>query len=742
MSFYKEVPGRQTTLESALKFDTEPKAGSTNPVTSEGVKGAIDGAVGDASEALQEQIDDIAEKAGSGYIPKGEASVATLNGLTGQENGWLYTMTDAGTLTDGSLAVVAGDTVAWDATNSVWYKAMNYAPAQYGTNEVHNLPTTITDFRTGDYIAVDGTDTAKMSKNDLLRVTAENAVDSGVAAERTMADEIEGMLGTYAASTYSDQSTITGKGIDDTGKVVSDTYHKIRYIAVSVGDLIYYHVRAWSNRDVRCAFYESTPSANSVGAVLFTFPAPESTTDIDFYVTAPASGYIAISISTNSESQNKLSFGTKYKRISDIENSVKSIDLKTLGKESEIVGNLSTFGINVYSDQSTITGKGIDDTGKIVSDTYHKIRYIAVSVGDLLQYNIKAWTNRDVKCAFYTDTPGSSSVGTILYEFPAPESTTNIDFFVTAPANGYMAISISTNSEGGFKLTFGNSYEKISALEEKVLPIEENVYKNTIENPVNWICRLGWQVYYANTPPQQSIPSYKLAYDRGCRFMLADLRITSDGYFVCCHDDVVNSYIRNPDGTEVVGDVSVSASTLAELNAYDWGLYKGQEWEGLNVLQVPDFIKFCRYKNIGCFIEVKVSMTHAQIDSLASMVKMAGIEKNFMVRFGDLADAEYISTILPKSIVGFGWGNLTQTKIDDVKNSTIPKGYGFVGFSTMSTYTATLGQYAADNDVSLWFSEITDATDLSDFETLGGLDGVGYVSSRINLLAYLASKYE
>ena len=162
MSFYKEVPGRQTTLESTLKFDTEPKAGSTNPVTSGGVKGAIDGAVGDASEALQHQIDDIAEKASSGYIPNGEASVATLNGLSGQENGDLYTLTDAGTLTLGSLAVVAGDTVAWDATNEVWYKAMDYAPRQYGTNEVHNLPTTITTFRAGDYIAVDGTNTAKM----------------------------------------------------------------------------------------------------------------------------------------------------------------------------------------------------------------------------------------------------------------------------------------------------------------------------------------------------------------------------------------------------------------------------------------------------------------------------------------------------------------------------------------------------------------------------------------------------
>ena len=47
---------------------------------------------------------------------------------------------------------------------------------------IHNLPTTITAFRPGDYIAVDGTDTAKMAKDDLLRVTAENAAASGLVA--------------------------------------------------------------------------------------------------------------------------------------------------------------------------------------------------------------------------------------------------------------------------------------------------------------------------------------------------------------------------------------------------------------------------------------------------------------------------------------------------------------------------------------------------------------------------------
>ena len=216
MSFYKEVPGRKTTLESTLKFDLEPTAGSTNPVTSDGVANAITEAVGDASDALQEQIDEIAEKAGSGYIPKGEATVATLNALSGQENGELYTMTDAGTLTDGSLAVVAGDTVAWDATNSVWYKAMDYAPRQYGTNEVHNLPTTITAFRTGDVIPVDGpSGPAQMSKDDLLKETAELPLSKVNVVNENLLD-LAGLIeykGTYGCPDYSALTNSTNSSV-------------------------------------------------------------------------------------------------------------------------------------------------------------------------------------------------------------------------------------------------------------------------------------------------------------------------------------------------------------------------------------------------------------------------------------------------------------------------------------------------------------------------------------------------
>lgn len=50
------------------------------------------------------------------------------------------------------------------------------APKKYGTNEIANLPDTITAFRTGDVIPVDGpSGTAKMTKDALLAITSESA---------------------------------------------------------------------------------------------------------------------------------------------------------------------------------------------------------------------------------------------------------------------------------------------------------------------------------------------------------------------------------------------------------------------------------------------------------------------------------------------------------------------------------------------------------------------------------------
>ena len=66
----------------------------------------------------------------TGYTPKGEATVSQIDALTTQSNGDMYIVTDSGTLSDGALAVSAGDSVAWDSVNESWYKANQYVTQQ------------------------------------------------------------------------------------------------------------------------------------------------------------------------------------------------------------------------------------------------------------------------------------------------------------------------------------------------------------------------------------------------------------------------------------------------------------------------------------------------------------------------------------------------------------------------------------------------------------------------------------
>jgi len=59
------------------------------------------------------------------YTPQGSKTVAQLNALspTSAYNGYVYNVTDSGTLSQGSVSVNAGDNVAiiWDSENNTWY---------------------------------------------------------------------------------------------------------------------------------------------------------------------------------------------------------------------------------------------------------------------------------------------------------------------------------------------------------------------------------------------------------------------------------------------------------------------------------------------------------------------------------------------------------------------------------------------------------------------------------------------
>ena len=599
MSFYKEVPGRKTTLESTLKFDTTPTAGSTNPVTSDGVKSAIDGAVGDASEAIQEQIDDIAEKAGSGYTPKGEASVATLNALSGQENGELYTMTDAGTLTDGSLAVVAGDTVAWDATNEVWYKAMDYAPRQYGTNEVHNLPTSITAFRTGDVIPVDGpSGTAKMSKVNLLNETSE-------AAKTKFYDTPELSLKGYAGFNAIGFVGTDAKNfrLGDNLKLIYndlENYHKeVKVVDNDVKATSQYYI--YVKLDIKAGVtyvikLERSAVKSSVTKLQSRNALRQSIEDIGYFPANSTEYYFVFTATQNAD----------YICIFDTTNDGESYTTNAVVYNPTFVEE--TYKLYGYYPRTLNVVRGArygNSTWPNINSTPDRItteNLLELDDGCYVTMLLDGYTwgmiqsNYNDGTGLFVDS-GWKSVGEFVKVVRKYQSigirkldNTNItdDEFNEVKRNIKFVLN-GEASDKGIKLSDFYLYKDEMIKCAKANFINRNIF--TLASHATW---------NPADATNNTAASTHFAANRGFICVENDIDLTSDGYFVLNHEDDIRINFVNNDGTEIESAVYITSSTLEDLRD-NYKTRKG----GYKICTLQEQLEICASRNLCLIAEIK-----------------------------------------------------------------------------------------------------------------------------------------
>lgn len=118
-------------------------------------------------------------------------------------------------------------------------------------------------------------------------------------------------------------------------------------------------------------------------------------------------------------------------------------------------------------------------------------------------------------------------------------------------------------------------------------------------------------------------------YDR-VRFTV---RKSTDGYWFCCHNTNINDLARNLDGTVISGDVAASGKTLAELNAYDWGIKYGKKYAGFNVPMLEDGLKYASIYNLGVTMHFTLSQyeTSENIAELLTMMDKYGITDNAII---------------------------------------------------------------------------------------------------------------
>lgn len=124
---------------------------------------------------------------------------------------------------------------------------------------------------------------------------------------------------------------------------------------------------------------------------------------------------------------------------------------------------------------------------------------------------------------------------------------------------------------------------------------------------------------YSTEAPENTLPAYILAKQRGYHYAECDVSFTSDGVAVLLHDSTID---RTSDGSG-----SISSLTYAEVAQYDFGSWKSADYAGTKIPMFADFIKLCRGIGMHPYIELKNNGGYSQdaVSGLVGIVKAAGM---------------------------------------------------------------------------------------------------------------------
>lgn len=305
---------------------------------------------------------------------------------------------------------------------------------------------------------------------------------------------------------------------------------------------------------------------------------------------------------------------------------------------------------------------------------------------------------------------------------------------------------ISSIEDTGFEILF-KPLSIGTATNERIDSLESQMSEKRDYTPAskNQIARLGWNVYSLETPPEQSIDSYRLAYRNGCAIMLCDVRVTSDGYFVLWHDETLNYRVKHLDGSSLTAEelqITIAGSTLAELNAFDFGIYKGSEYAGSKIPMLESLLDWCGLMNCWPMLEIKVQLTEAQCVSIADMCKEYGLGERTIIdeyRSNLRNTVNYWIQNMPKATVCIIAGNSMS---DALELAATLKAAGLKTLITLSTLTqlAVIQDAGGNLDHSkvqaitstgtdLTYTEIQSESALEDFYDAGYLSVFRYISS-------------
>ena len=235
----------------------------------------------------------------------------------------------------------------------------------------------------------------------------------------------------------------------------------------------------------------------------------------------------------------------------------------------------------------------------------------------------------------------------------------------------------------------------------------------------------GWD-YLA---PENTIPSFELAYRLGFRYIEGDVRWTADGVPVLMHDATINRTARNTDGTTLESTVNIADITYAEALQYDYGIFKGEFYKGTKLPTFDEVMKWCKTRNVYFQIDTTTGdWSETQMMSLFTIVKKYGMLEHVLWEslYASKLRTLYALGVKPKNSKISFYGNITTANVDTAYNL----GCKSMSFQySLATYS--LLQYALSKGLkpTVWFDYLD--KDAYNIFRLFNLGAVGFANTRI-----------
>ena len=163
--------------------------------------------------------------------------------------------------------------------------------------------------------------------------------------------------------------------------------------------------------------------------------------------------------------------------------------------------------------------------------------------------------------------------------------------------------------------------------------------------------------------PENSIPAYRLAIEKGFYAVETDVHLTKDNVWVISHNDNLKKWYGV--------DVRIAEHTYEELLKYKVRYGRGLlKYAPLHIPTLAEYLDLFVGTNSRPQIEIKTGSDYSGIDALLDMVREKGLLEQCMIISFDLGQLQYIRRLDPTVELWFLCDEITDTVIEQAKSIT------------------------------------------------------------------------